>query len=94
MASFSGFIKLQDGSDELFWNEIDVEGVVEDCHQFLWESEILAYQIFYTNPPTIPVDPPVVVPPIGGGVPANPVVFSSYNGTRVFQSYNPRKFSS
>lgn len=59
MASFSGYIRLQDGSDQLFWNEIDNQGSVNDINQFLGWNDWTAFQmIFYVNPPAIPITPP------------------------------------
>ena len=58
MALYSGYIRLQNGTDELFWNEIDNQGVVEDVDQFLgWDDWTVFQQIFFVNPPSIPVFP-------------------------------------
>ena len=95
MADFKGYIRLQDGTDELFWNEIDVQGTVEDCNQFLgWNDWTVFQQIFYTNPPFIPV-----APPPGGGTPGLDAAIKRDNyfessRDRVFESYRERVFLS
>jgi hypothetical protein len=91
MADFKGFIRLDTGGDQLLFNEVDVEGTPEDCNQFLfWDDFTEVQLIFYVNPPTLPVDPPTS----GGGTKPNDWVYSSYNGTRQFVSYNERMFKS
>ena len=93
MAGFKGYIRLDDGTDELFWNEIDVEGVVEDCHQFLgWNDWTVVQQIFYTNPPAVPVIPPPSTEP--GAAPVGRGVYFQSQRTRVFESIRSRVFLS
>lgn len=99
MADFKGFIRLDTGGDQLFWNEVDVEGTPEDCNQYLfWDDFAEAQLIFYVNPPTLPVDPPPTeppdTPPPGSGQWVNPLVFSSFHESRQFTSYNERMFKS
>ena len=91
MADFKGYIRLQDGTDELFWNEIDVQGTVEDCNQFLgWNDWTEFQQIFYTNPPVIPITPPPSTDP--GAIVIKRASYFQSDRPRVFQSSRERVF--
>lgn len=61
MAAASGYIRLQNGTNDLFWNEIDNQGtVVPEINQFLgWDDWTVYQKIFYIeDPPSTPVIPP------------------------------------
>lgn len=90
MADFSGYIRLQDGTDKLFWNEIDIEGSpAEYVNPYLWTEDMTVYTlIFYVNPPSIPVDPTDPTDPIDPSTP------STRKRTNYFQSDRVRVFQS
>lgn len=101
MADFSGYIRLQDGTDELFWNEIDNQGVVEDINQFLgWDDWTVFQLIFYVNPPSIPVPPTEPPTPPGPTDPPTSTLemarknYFMSDRIRVFRSDRIRVFTS
>lgn len=97
MADFSGYIRLQDGTDKLFWNEIDIEGVpAQYVNQFLgWNDWTVFQMIFYIYPPSIPVPPGPTDPPTN---PPSAVTMKRTNyfisdRVRVFRSDRTRVFT-
>lgn len=57
MATLSGYIRIEDGTDELIWNEIDDAGVLTELDPFMWWDGVPSQQIFFDNPPSVPVTP-------------------------------------
>jgi len=93
MAEFSGYIRLQNDTHQLYWNSIDNQGVVEDTNQFLGWNDWTEFQlIFYVNPPSVPVTPPPSTGGPGGTISVKRANYFKADRTRVFVSDRSRIF--